>query len=154
MIFECSSEKMTSKRTTFNPIWMDATLNPIFASWLVPVKNSPYEAWCKQCNVSINLSNMGRQALCSYMSGAKHVRIMSGFEQSQSILKSFVKKLSPLDIGNHASNSSSGSQADVASSSAGDRGTPISACTTSTTLTCNEDGIANKDCEPNSRPTV
>ena len=83
---------MSSKRTTFNPVWMNANLNPNFSAWLEPVNKSPYEATCKKCNVRINLSNMGRQALISHMEGLKYQKTMNATVNLQLDMKTFINK--------------------------------------------------------------
>lgn len=62
----------SNKKTVFNKLWTDKKLFPDLADWVEDVKGSSSEANCKFCQVSINLSNMGRQALSSHAAGAKH----------------------------------------------------------------------------------
>lgn len=83
---------MSSKRTTFNPVWMNPILNPSFSAWLEPVAKSPYEATCKKCKIRFNLSNMGRQALVSHMEGSKHQKMMNAAVNLQLDMKTFIKK--------------------------------------------------------------
>lgn len=52
----------------FNENWLD---NPLFASWLVPVKDH-YEARCKLCKKIFKLGTMGVKAVESHMLSAKH----------------------------------------------------------------------------------
>jgi len=41
-----------------------------FALWVQPVSNNPYTAKCICCKKTVDLSNMGQQALVSHMSGS------------------------------------------------------------------------------------
>ena len=66
----------SSKKTIFSRLWTDRGLFPDLADWIEEVKGSYSEAGCKVCRVSINLSNMGRQALTSHAAGAKHKKYM------------------------------------------------------------------------------
>lgn len=57
---------------TFNPDCVDASLNPQFAGWIKPVKNDPSKVLRSFCLKTISLSNMGKQALTSYLDSMKH----------------------------------------------------------------------------------
>ncbi|KAJ8389035.1 hypothetical protein AAFF_G00124320 [Aldrovandia affinis] len=52
----------------FNENWLD---NPVFAPWLVPVKDV-HEARCKLCKKYFKLGTMGVKAVESHMQSAKH----------------------------------------------------------------------------------
>jgi len=66
----------SNRKTVFNKLWTDKSLFPDLADWVQEVKGSSSEASCKFCRVSINLSNMGRQALNSHAAGAKHQKYL------------------------------------------------------------------------------
>ena len=50
-----------------NPDWVDESLNPQFAGSVKPVKNEPRKALCSFCLKTISLSNMGKQALVTWI---------------------------------------------------------------------------------------
>uniref|UniRef100_A0A1B6KAK6 BED-type domain-containing protein n=2 Tax=Graphocephala atropunctata TaxID=36148 RepID=A0A1B6KAK6_9HEMI len=58
-----------AKHTTFQANWLN---EPQFNQWLERVPNDITSARCNICKKSFNLSNMGRRAVSSHMSGAKH----------------------------------------------------------------------------------
>lgn len=71
-----------SKACSFQLSWLQ---EPSFASWLVKVPNDVYVARCKLCCKTFSLSNMGRRAVTSHMSSAKHVRSNSAMSESASM---------------------------------------------------------------------
>ena len=56
--------------TYFKEEWLS---NPLFEKWLVK-DTDKMSAKCRTCQVQLNLSNMGRRALTSYMEGKKHIQ--------------------------------------------------------------------------------
>lgn len=62
---------MSAKRTVFNKLWLD---DPEFAVWLKEVKGSAHDAFCAVCKTTFSLSNMGKQAVKSHASSAKHLK--------------------------------------------------------------------------------
>lgn len=83
---------MANKKTIFQKIWINPNFHPEFADWLEEAKGSSHEAFCKYCHVSFNLSNMGKQAVISHSTSAKHrkfMEVIDGGEIKQKSLKSF-----------------------------------------------------------------
>lgn len=56
----------SKKKTFFQRIWLDTY------GWLQEDPASKHDAWCKWCNKSFNLSNMGERALISHAQSNKH----------------------------------------------------------------------------------
>ncbi|KAJ8874400.1 hypothetical protein PR048_025249 [Dryococelus australis] len=67
---------MKSKKTVFNHFWLDATVNPEFASWLCKVEGNANQAFCSVCKRTFQLSNMGQQAVVSHSKGPKHLEFI------------------------------------------------------------------------------
>ena len=62
---------MSKKQTYFRNDWLS---NPDFKNWLKSKHSRA--AFCVKCNKSIELSNMGEQALRSHMKSKKHLKSM------------------------------------------------------------------------------
>jgi hypothetical protein len=60
-----------NKRTVFNQMWLGY---PEFTVWLKEVKGSPHDAFCSACKTAFSLSNMGKQAVKSHASNARHLK--------------------------------------------------------------------------------
>ena len=67
------------KKTSFNSDWL---LKEKFESWLGQIEKDSFSAYCKLCSKSFILSNMGEQALTSYMNGKKHKRAESNTQKA------------------------------------------------------------------------
>ena len=59
-----------SKYTNFNPVWMT---DKLYQSWLLPDEKNKHKFRCSLCNMSLDLSNMGKRALNSHIEGKKHI---------------------------------------------------------------------------------
>ena len=55
--------------TKFKDCWLE---DPLFSPWLEKAADKK-SAKCKKCQVSFNLSTMGKRALQSHMQGKKHI---------------------------------------------------------------------------------
>jgi len=73
-------------KTRFNNEWQT---DPAFESWLQPVPDDPHRARCSLCSKTFDLSNMGRQAIVSHKSGAKHQRSSLTLTNQQPTLTHF-----------------------------------------------------------------
>ena len=60
---------MSRKGTYFNRLWLNS---PKYVTWLAEVKGSPTHAYCKLCERSFSLSNMGEAAVKSHLEGQRH----------------------------------------------------------------------------------
>jgi hypothetical protein len=71
-----------TKRTTFNNDWL---ADDHFSSWLKPVVQNKYQVFCILCRKTIELSNMGRQAILSHQKSAMHCKSTQGRTVNQTI---------------------------------------------------------------------
>jgi len=62
---------MSTLQSTFSCDWLS---DELFTSWLKPVVGNTRQARCALCSKTIQLSNMGRQALVSHQRSAAHVK--------------------------------------------------------------------------------
>lgn len=76
------------RKTSFNERWL---LDDTFRTWLKPMPQDKFSAYCIICKTSFSLSNMGKQALKSHMGGKKHASSVK-FSQFSSSLSSYFKK--------------------------------------------------------------
>jgi hypothetical protein len=76
---------MANKHTYFNRNWLDAGINPQFATWLVEVPGRPGIARCSICISDFQLSNMGHQAVISHMNSKKHQKACGTASENKSI---------------------------------------------------------------------
>lgn len=63
---------MSKKKTSFNPDWINPSVNPSWAKIFGKIESDPFSAVCKICNKMISLSNMGKQALTSHEKSGGH----------------------------------------------------------------------------------
>lgn len=116
-----------NKKTVFNKLWLDQKLHPEYSSWLEEVNGNSNQASCKICKVAFGLSNMGRQAVSSHATSAKHQKYITTVEPAnQRSLKSFfaqpsiVKSASPVVPASNES--AAGNSTDVPSLAVADVG--------------------------------
>jgi hypothetical protein len=83
---------MANKHTSFNRNWLDAGINPQFATWLVEVPGRPGIARCSICITDFQLSNMGRQAVISHMNSKKHQKACGTASENKSITTFSVRR--------------------------------------------------------------
>jgi hypothetical protein len=76
-----------ARHCKFDDCWVDGKTFPEFSSWLE--KKTLYQAYCKICMKTIELSNMGKRALISHSKGAAHIKRMNAKNSNQP-LKAFV----------------------------------------------------------------
>ena len=66
-----------SSETKFNKDWLRQGLFPQFSSWVEEIKGSSQQYRCNACCRVYEMSNMGQQALTSYMTKSKkHEQVM------------------------------------------------------------------------------
>lgn len=65
------------KRTYFKQEWIDPKVNPEWVEIISPVAENPFVFLCKVCKKTVNLSNMGRQAINSHTSSSQHKKNMT-----------------------------------------------------------------------------
>jgi hypothetical protein len=87
----------TKIKTFFNVDWVDHNINPQWSSWLRSVDQKPHMAQCILCNKTINLSNMGRQAIVSHQDSVKHKKNINASKSSQLIKNLFKNKETVLE---------------------------------------------------------
>ena len=66
----------------FNMLWID---DGAFKSWLKPVANNKYQAYCTLCKKTIELSSLGIQALNSHAKSERHKVSLKGLQRVQAI---------------------------------------------------------------------
>ncbi|XP_063219581.1 uncharacterized protein LOC134529431 [Bacillus rossius redtenbacheri] len=66
------------RKTVFRAEWSQ---DPMYA-WVKGIEINPYSAWCDVCKQKFELSNMGKQALTSHASGAKHRKRLQAASKS------------------------------------------------------------------------
>lgn len=73
---------MSAKKCHFNPEWQSSS---DFKNWLLPSSKSSNEAYCKLCQKTFSLSNMGLSAVKNHLKGDKHIKMMG--HQKSNILQ-------------------------------------------------------------------
>jgi hypothetical protein len=72
--FQCTcSNNMAKRLISLSKSWLDAEINPQFASWIAAVPGHVGIARCRICSTDFHLSNMGCQAVASHMNSKKCV---------------------------------------------------------------------------------
>ena len=85
------------KNTRFNPDWINKDLNPELSEWVRKDSSSPFVVRCAVCSKTIQLSNMGLQALKSHAETSSHVKNQAAAKQAskrQCTLDAFVPSTS------------------------------------------------------------
>lgn len=90
---------MSRKKTIFKQSWL---LDPEL-SWLKAVKEDNNTAFCELCRNKFSLSNMGKQAIKSHMSGTKHKTAQVCNSSSQSLKAFFCSSTPRVDSSPNAS---------------------------------------------------
>lgn len=78
---------MSSKKTLFNELWLDPSLNPEFG-WLKKGEDL-YHGFCDVCKKSFTLGNMGRKAVVTHSKGQLHNKLIK-MRATQTSLKPFL----------------------------------------------------------------
>lgn len=107
---------MANKKAFFNPLWLIHEHFPEYASWIAKVENNKTQAYCKVCKKTLNLSNMGKQALSSHSSGTFHQKTLQATQQL-SIESFFRKKVQESTTSNPSTSNSSMSETLTSNSS-------------------------------------
>lgn len=69
-------------KCTFNMVWLD---DDAFKSWLKPVANNKYQAYCTLCKKTLELSSLGIKALHSHGKSERHQGSLKGLQGMQTI---------------------------------------------------------------------
>lgn len=77
------------KKTSFNDRWL---LDPSLSSWLKRIESDKFSAYCSLCRNSFSLSNMGKVAVSSHLSGKKHKLALQNQHGSLKIKEFFTPK--------------------------------------------------------------
>ncbi len=79
----------------YDQLSKDMALRATNAEWLAEVPGDPHSAHCTKCHKNISLSNMGRGAIVSHVTGQKHKLNTSGVakEAHNPIMTKFVLKI-------------------------------------------------------------
>ncbi len=69
-------------KCTFNGLWLE---DGAFSSWLKPVANNRYQAYCTLCKKALELSSLGIKSLQSHVKSEKHKVAVKGLQWVQAI---------------------------------------------------------------------
>lgn len=69
-------------KCTFNELWLE---DGAFSSWLKPVANNRYQAYCTLCKKALELSSLGIKSLRSHAKSEKHKVAVKGLQRVQAI---------------------------------------------------------------------
>ena len=108
---------MANKKASFQMDWMDPAVNQEWSEWLRPVEKDSNREFCKICNKSFSLSNMGRQAVISHMGYSKHVKQKQLLESNTGISTFFTGRCTTsAQVGTSTTSASASTLASAASS--------------------------------------
>ncbi len=74
-------------KCTFNGLWLE---DGAFCSWLKPVANNRYQAYCTLCKKALELSSLGIKSLQSHANSEKHKVAVKGLQRVQAISQFFL----------------------------------------------------------------
>lgn len=92
MKFHSLQKMATHKKASFNKSWL---LDEDYKGWLKPAKDVNF-AYCDLCKKSFSLSNIGKRALNSHMTGKKHISTVNATERVADIRDSLQISVAPV----------------------------------------------------------